>query len=81
MNPTPSQIGCGQPILLVWPDPWSTWCYMYVNCFKGLTFGILNKKFQEKTSLSTVFCLSIDKISSKRNRETTVSQFISILLT
>ena len=43
--------------------------------------GILDKKFQEITSLSTVFCLFIHKISSKHDRETTVSKFISVLLT
>ena len=37
--------------------------------FKGLTFWILNKNFQETASLSIVLRLFIHKISSKNDRD------------
>ena len=43
----------------------------YANCFKGLTFWILNKNFQETASLSIVLSLFIHNISSKHDRGTT----------
>ena len=44
-----------QPILLAWTDPRSRECY--ANYFKGLTFRILNKNFQEMASRSIVLNL------------------------
>ena len=44
------------------------------NCFKGLIFWILNKTFQETASLSIVWNLFIHKISSKHDRDITLSK-------
>ena len=40
----------------------STIQIVFGNCFKGLTFWILNKNFQEKTSLCIVLTLFIHKL-------------------
>ena len=41
---------------------------VFSELFKGLTFWILNKNFQETASLSIVLSLVIHKISSKHDR-------------
>ena len=67
-----------QPILLAWTDPRSRECY--ANYFKGLTFRILNKNFQEMASRSIVLNLFIHKISSKHDRDTIASKLNLMLL-
>ena len=42
---------------------------VFPNCFKGLTFWILNKSFQETASLSILLTLFIHKISSTHDRD------------
>ena len=59
-------------------DPRSKQCY--ANSFKGLTFWILNKNLQETASLSIVLSLSIHKISSKHDRDTTASKLAEFKL-
>ena len=57
---------CAQPILLARTDPRSRY---FPNCFKGLTFWILNKNYQETASRSIILTLLIRKISSKHDRD------------
>ena len=42
---------------------------VFSNCFKGLTFWILNKNFQETASLSILLTLFIHKISLTHDRD------------
>ena len=57
---------CARPILLAWTQ----WFNLsYANCFLGLTYGFLNKNFQE---IKPFIChCSFHNISSKNDHETT----------
>ena len=68
---------CAQPISLVWTDPRSRYCFQ--NCFKGLTFWILNKIFKKRL-LCLLFWVFLSIIKLAQNTIVTTTSKLNLSL-